>query len=385
MERIRVRHARNRGAVVPIGTSASRSVGLRYALAPGSTSTPSRMAMIAIATATAGVVAVVAFGAGLQHLVNTPSLYGWTFDALGIDEANADAVRADPDVLATALVRAQLSLQVAGNPVPGYAIRPIEGDVAFPIVRGREPRAPDEVALGADTMHQTGVELGDEVAVAGSDARRTMRVVGQAVFLTDQDAYPLADGALVDFEAAEELGSPDSFQTLGVRFRPGGEDAAKARISKLARTDFAFPSPPAEIEKLQQVRRLPQYLAVFMLLLGVVAVVHAILVSVRRRRRDFGVLRALGFRARDVGWTVTWQAAALAAVGGAIGLPLGVLLGRAVWRAVAHGIGVRAVPSIPVLVLAVVIPAAVLIAVGAALVPALRAARMHPTDLLRSE
>jgi len=142
---------------------------------------------------------------------------------------------------------------------------------------------------------------------------------------------------------------------------------------------------PAEIEKLEQVRRLPQVLAAFMVLLGLIAIAHAIVVSVRRGRHDLGVLRALGFRGRDVGATVAWQAVALAVVGGAIGIPLGVLVGRFVWRAVAEGTGVRTVYELPAVAVLLAIPAAALIAVLAALIPARRAARLHPSELLRAE
>jgi predicted lysophospholipase L1 biosynthesis ABC-type transport system permease subunit len=340
--------------------------------------------MAAVAAATAGVIAVMAFSASLDHLVHTPALYGWTFDAVGVGTEHADAVRAERGVAGVAQVRAQLSLVVAGDPVYGYAIRPIEGDIAPPIVRGREPRARDEVALGADTMSRAGVRIGDRVLVGGQDGRRRMRVVGQAVFLTDQDAYPLADGALVSFDAAEELGSPDSFDTLAIKFEPGDRDAAEQRLAKLG-DDLSEPRPPSEIEKLQQVSRLPEVLAGFMVLLGVVAIGHAMIVSVRRNRRDLGVLRALGFRGRDVGMAVTWQAIALAVAGVVVGVPAGVFVGRYVWRAIADGIGVRPVATLPLVVVAIVVPAAVLVAVLAALVPARRAARMPPTELLRSE
>ena len=128
------------------------------------------------------------------------------------------------------------------------------------------------------------------------------------------------------------------------------------------------PSPPAEIEKLDQVRRLPQLLAAFMVLLGH-AIAHTIVVSVRRGRHDLGVLRALGFHGRDVGATVAWQAVALTVVGGAIGIPFGVLVGRFVWRSVAEGTGVRTVYELPTVAVLLAIPVAALIAVLAALVP----------------
>ena len=112
---------------------------------------------------------------------------------------------------------------------------------------------------------------------------------------------------------------------------------------------------------------------------------HALIVGVRRRRRDFGVLRALGFRPRDVGASVSWQAVAIALLGSVVGLFLGLLLARFMWARVAASIGVRAVPRLPLAALVLAVPLAVLIAVVASLVPAGRAARLRPADILRSE
>ena len=58
---------------------------------------------------------------------------------------------------------------------------------------------------------------------------------------------------------------------------------------------------------------------------------------VRRRRRDFAVLKTLGFDRGQVRATVAWQATTLAALGVALGVPLGIVIGDAVWRLIADG------------------------------------------------
>ena len=368
----------------PLGDHVPRAVGLRWALATGH-GWPARTAIVATATAIAGVVGVLGFGASLQHLVDTPALYGWAFDAVGVDVSHVDAVRHDPDVTSVVEATAQLALRVDGHPVLGFALRPVSGTADFPIVRGHEPRAADEVALGAKTMRHAGVHIGDTVHVAGPEGDADMRVVGQAVFLTDQDAYPLADGAMVHPAVVDHLGLGDGFQTLAVGLRPGREARASARLSALNGEPLSRPAPPAEVEKLKRVERLPQYLAGFLISLGIIAIVHALIVGVRRRRRDFGVLRALGFRPRDVGASVSWQAVAIALLGSVVGLFLGLLLARFMWARVAASIGVRALPRLPLAALVLAVPLAVLIAVVASLVPAGRAARLRPADILRSE
>ena len=55
-----------------------------------------------------------------------------------------------------------------------------------------------------------------------------------------------------------------------------------------------------------------------------------------------GVVRSLGFVARDVLRALTTQSWTLVAVGLAVGIPLGIALGRVAWQVVAERIGVRA-------------------------------------------
>ena len=54
----------------------------------------------------------------------------------------------------------------------------------------------------------------------------------------------------------------------------------------------------------------------------------AVTLSVRDRRRELAVLRALGFAGRDVRGSVHWQGMTLVAVGVVLGIPLGVVGGR---------------------------------------------------------
>ena len=112
-------------------------------------------------------------------------------------------------------------------------------------------------------------------------------------------------------------------------------------------------------------------------------VVHLLVVSVARRRRELSLLKVLGFARRQVAETVRWQATTLAVAGLVAGLPLGLAAGQALWRAFAVSFGVVAVPVAPPGLLAV-LAAAVL--VGANLLaagPAIAAARARPGPALR--
>jgi ABC-type lipoprotein release transport system permease subunit len=126
-------------------------------------------------------------------------------------------------------------------------------------------------------------------------------------------------------------------------------------------------------------------LAGFLGLLAVLAVGHALVTGVHRRRRDFAVLRTLGFVGRQVAATVAWQASTLAVVGLVLGVPLGLVAGRWTWAVVAEGVGVATDPAVPVVALLIAAPATLLVANAVAVVPGRIAARTRPAVVLRAE
>ena len=120
-------------------------------------------------------------------------------------------------------------------------------------------------------------------------------------------------------------------------------------------------------------------------MLALLAVGHALVTSVRRRRRELAVLKTLGFDRRQVRATIAWQATTLAIVGLVIGIPAGIIIGNLVWRLVADGLGVAANASIPLLAILLTIVCAIAAVNLIAFFPARAAARTRPAVTLRSE
>lgn len=383
----------------PIAPSAA--IGLRNAFGGRRDAVPVRSAFGGIAAATAGVVAVLVFGAGLHHLVRTPELYGWGWDAMDIQYSDQNRARllADRDVADIALLERRARVTVAGRPTFLLAITPVRGAMQPAIIAGRSPQRVDEVAVGRDTLTTARAKVGDSIVLKGNEESLRARVVGIAAFATSDDGDPLAEGAVVTPDGRRRLvgawtSNNDSAgqRNYAVRFRPGVDRArALARLEQLVppnndgQSAFSAPSPPAEVVKLRQVESLPRMLAFFLAALGLLAVAHASFVGVRRRARDFAVLRAMGFRPGDVRVSVASEAFALAACGALIGIPLGVVVGRFAWRKVAAGVGVLIVQRVPIGALVAALPVAVILALGAALVPGRRAARVRPSQILRTE
>ena len=114
------------------------------------------------------------------------------------------------------------------------------------------------------------------------------------------------------------------------------------------------------------------------LLVGGVGIANVMVISVLERRSEIGLRRALGATKRHVAMQFLGEALLLAAIGG-VG---GVLLGYAVTTGYASLRGWSTL--VPPIAMAGGVVAALLIGAIAGLYPAIRAARMSPTEALRT-
>ena len=114
------------------------------------------------------------------------------------------------------------------------------------------------------------------------------------------------------------------------------------------------------------------------LLVGAVGVANIMVISVLERRSEIGLRRALGATRGHIRVQFLAEAVVLAFVGGAVGVAVGAL-STAIYASTKHELVV-----IPVLAWAGGIGSAILIGAVAGLWPALRAARLSPTQALWS-
>jgi hypothetical protein len=383
------------------------TIGVRMAFEPGRgrTATPVRSALVGVAVAVLGVTAVAVFSGSLDHLVDSPRVYGVDWDVRATD-ANAQkdgpgfcaAVRThliDDAAIAAIANACTLDVTVDGRAISAVGLTPLRGSLEPTVLDGRAPQQANEVALGTETMEALGVSIDDHVKVRGAAKSGSYRVVGSVVVPSVGAAQAVADGAIFTGRGLGRLEAPDSVSsssTLLVRFRPGVDQAAAARrIDNLpAVEDFGTPGvqqieTPLDVKRFEQTSRMPFALALFLTILGVVAVGHLLVTSVQRRRREFAILKSMGFRRRQVYATVAVQATAVTIVGVVVGVATGVIAGSVIWRAAAENVGVLPEVDYSVLALAGIGLGAIVIANLVAAVPAHSAASTQPATALRDE
>lgn len=376
--------------VADLGVGPSGVTGVRMATQSGRGRTAVRPAMVGAAVGISGIVAALVFGATLDQLVTSPGRWGWNWDVVVTGSpATRHALRAHHRDVDAVAVGHFVKVLIAGHAADSVAFEPVTGSIGPTIVAGREPRAADEVALGAVTMARDHAGIGDSVVAQGPDGPTPLRVVGQAVFSTVDDPVALADGAALSVAGIERLDDPsddEGYQRLLVRWAPGVDRAASERW--LAQAAGERPQEnrlPIEVERLIQVDRLPELLAAFLVVLATVAVANNAAATGIGRRRELGVLATIGFTPGQLRSALTWQAATVGAVGLVLGVPTGMVIGRLAWSATADGVGVAPDVVAPLSqLLAALVVALVLIATTGLLVGA-RIAHRRPAVALRAE
>jgi len=142
---------------------------------------------------------------------------------------------------------------------------------------------------------------------------------------------------------------------------------------------------PAEIANAGTLRATPSYLALALVLGAVIALALILIATVRRRRRDLALLKALGFTQRQLAAVVAWQSTVAAVIGIVVGVPLGIIVGRALWTLFAQSINTVPATSVPVWSVMLTALGALIFAVLVAVVPGRHAARTPTALVLRAE
>jgi putative ABC transport system permease protein len=241
----------------------------------------------------------------------------------------------------------------------------------------------------------------EPVAILGAAAAQLLGIdrvfSGERIWLGGQWFYvagilnpsvlaPVIDNSvLVGFPAAERyLGFDGHPSTVYVRAQTDQVDAVHNVLAATVNpenpggVDVSQPSAAlvAQADAQSALNNLFLGLGAVALLVGAVGVANIMIISVLERRSEIGLRRALGATRGHIRIQFLAEAILLALIGGAVGVGLGVL-STAVYASIKGWTVV-----VPTVAWAGGLGSALLIGAVAGLLPALRAARMSPTEAL---
>jgi hypothetical protein len=388
--------ARMAGRRTGLGLSPTAVLGLWLAFEPGRgrAAVPVRSAIVGMTAAVAAVLAALVFGFSLSHVISDPAVTGWNWDlAVGnphSGDTSAQAVprlRADGFVSGFTVTALGDVLLDARDDVTLVAMQTVKGQVAPPVLDGRLPHAPDEIALAGRELRALGKSVGDSVLARGVHGPVTLHITGEVVLSPEiaNEQIQLGTGGVMTLGGAAAVNqAPLPRNVFLVTLRRPVSQAAIGRLRQQFPGTVLSAVPPPEVRDLSGVSGMPLALALVLMLLASGIIAHTLLTSVRRRRRELAILKTLGFVARQVQSTVAWQATAIAGVSLIVGLPLGLLAGRWAWILLADQVAIVPAPVISLLVL-LAIPAVLVLANAIAAIPARSAARTQPAAVLRTD
>jgi hypothetical protein len=414
-----------------VGMPVAGVVGVRFALEPGQgrTSVPVRSALVGAVMAVAVVVSALTFAASLSTLISHPPLYGWNWDYMfstsnDVPPQSLAALGRDRDVAAWSGADL-VPFQIDGQFVPSLVASP-HARVSPPVLSGHGLDTGNEVVMGSATMAGLHKHVGDTVYISEGTAKTApfyipptpLVIVGTATFPAIGYSSIIAShpsmgtGALVSTTieppAWQRLQtSPDPIlngpQYVFVRLRKGVSLAAGlADLQQIAATankainadpraagndevSVLGVQRPAQIVNYRTIGDTPVILAAGLAAGAVLALGLTLAASVRRRRRDLALLKALGFTARQLAAAIAWQSTVAAVVGIVVGTPLGIVIGRQLWALFAHNLSAVPDPTTPVLSVLLVGLGALIFANLVAALPGRTASRTPTALVLRTE
>lgn len=244
-------------------------------------------------------------------------------------------------------------------------------------VQGAMPTRPDEVLLGLNARNKLRAEPGTSLTIGGKPfvvSGVLLETGGEEdnAIIMDRTALTQATGTSAELNMIEVAVTDSGAVDRVVREIQAAVPGADVRsVKQSLEFNAQAGSSLADIGL---------GATVLIVLIATLIVVLTMLAAVRERQREIGVLRAVGFRARDVVSLMFRESLLLSVVAATAGVAVGVL-GAAYGPGIVPSLDLELAVSIPVLVGGAAL--AIVLAAVATVYPALLATRLDPAIALR--
>ena len=285
-------------------------------------------------------------------------------------------------------------------------IKPKPGDDVTAITSLAKPLLGKELTMryAQRTTSSTATGTGGEGAYSVVSRQQTLKIVG----VTDLDPDGMRGTArarvFLPLKLAQELhimqpglrdattGVAPTYTSLSVRVgNPNQVPAVEDDIKKMGFSAFSLVDATRNMRQFFAV--LDGFLAIFgslALAVASIGIVNTLVMAILERRREIGIMKALGASDIDVGSLFFAEAGAMGLVGGALGVTLGWVIGHVINFGTNIYLQRQNFPpaqiwSVPLWLVLSAIAFSIIVSLLSGLYPAFRAARLDPVQALRYE
>ncbi|MGC1455694.1 MAG: FtsX-like permease family protein [Nitrospirota bacterium] len=254
---------------------------------------------------------------------------------------------------------------------------------------------PDSILLTRELAQREGIKLDQKIQVQTVRGIRTFRVRG---LLNPEGPAKIMAGsiAIMDYPAAQmAFGKEGRIDRIDVSLLHGENlDVVRDRIIKALPEGYNVITPEGRtkqvellISHFQKNINLISFIAVFV---GMYLIYNAVSISVVQRRKEIGILRALGATRREIISLFLGETFVMAIVGSGLGLVVGIIFARSAIGAVGQTVSElyqrTSISEIAISLpdLAIGFVTGIAASLAAALFPALASTRITPVSAIRS-
>ncbi|MEV0295171.1 FtsX-like permease family protein [Nocardia sp. NPDC050710] len=330
------------------------------------------------ASAKASVGVLVDKGVAADYVLSGPQQSQLIGLPLGIPDAVRQSV---PDVEQVVGFRGA-AVKIGDDQVAGVSSdEPMDGVLNYEILRGTGTLGAHDILVENDEAAEHNWQVGQRLELTTLDKNQKVPVTVAGIF----KKTPLLGKMVLSPEVFQEV-TPVAFQNnfyVLVKAKPGADLAAMRTNLENSTDQFAVVQvQDREQFKGAQGRQINTMLAILYGLLAlavviaILGIINTLALSVVERRREIGMLRAVGTMRAQVRRTIYLESMLIAVFGAIVGVLLGIGLGIGFLRTL-RDFGIDQI-SIPWSQLVLVLIASAVVGVLAALWPGIRAARTPP-------
>lgn len=255
----------------------------------------------------------------------------------------------------------------------------------------------NKIVLGNDFLNKDtngfgkAVSVGDKMLLNGIE----FRVVG---IMAKKGSFIMDKVILIDDDELRDLANIDnSVDIIAVRVTTKeAMPQVKRDIEKLLRErrdvkegeeDFEVSTPQAALATVNQIITGVQIfiviIALISIIVGAIGIVNTMTTSVLERRKEIGIMKAIGAKNSDIFYQFFIEAGMLGLVGGILGVVVGALIGYVGTIGINSFIGSTMRPNINFALITFALLDSFIVGAVAGIAPAMNAAKQNPVDALR--